>query len=120
MRGKKKYNVGDRIFYEDGDGIIKSDIIIKISDKFYLNNKGERVEYQWLTVEEGEKWSSGIENYSCLSPSNPKCKELVKQYSKFDKQKDAIIESIMEIITQFDKKTQKDILKLLEKKIKMV
>ena len=59
----------------------------------------------------------GIEDYNCLSPRNQKCKELAKKYINFDKHKDEIIDSIMNIVSQYDKSIQKDILKILQTKI---
>lgn len=113
----KEYKVGDRIFYEFSDGSIESDIVIDIKDDFYFDEHNKEIHYQWLTTWRDGNCSTGIESYNCLAPDNPKCKELFKKYRKFDKQKDSIISSIMDILSPWETMIQKDIIKLLETKI---
>lgn len=113
-----KYKVGDRIFYEYyNDSTIGSSIVIEVKDESYLDDRGRKRPYQWLTLWRDGNCSSGIESYNCLSPNDPKVKELAKRYAKFDKEKDSIINSIMKIISPFDKDIQKDIIDLLKVQI---
>lgn len=110
-----RYKVGDRIFYEcDSDGRINSEIVIEVTEEFYFDDRGRKHPYQWLTLWREDNCSSGIEDYNCLSPSNPKVKELVKKFAKFDKQKDSIMDSIMNIFSPWDKEIQEEILELLK------
>jgi len=118
----KKYKVGDRIFYKCWDGSIETDIVIKVQDEVYEVGSGwdklTPFHYQWLTLWEEGNCSTGIENYNCLPQNSPEYKEFAKKYAKFDRQKDNIINSIMKILSPWDKSIQQDILKLLEIKIK--
>lgn len=113
----KSYKVGDRIFYKDADEKICTDIIIEIKDEYYIDDKGKYIEYKLLIIGKHYNWSVGIEDYNCLSPNNPLCKDVVKSYKEFDKNKDEIIGSITKILSKYDKIIQKDILKILETKI---
>lgn len=112
----RSYKVGDRIFYKDADGKICTDIIIEIRDEYYINDKSKHIEYKLLITDKHDNWSMGIEDYNCLSPNNPLCKDIVKSYKEFDKNKDEIIGSITKILSKYDKIIQKDILKILETK----
>lgn len=119
MGRNKKYKVGDRIFYECCDGSVNTDIIIDIEDTSYINDRGKEVSYQWLTLWRDGNVSSGIEDYNCLSPSNPKCRSLVQQFAKFDKKRDDVIGSIVEIMSPWDKNIQEEIMKLLKVKLSL-
>lgn len=110
-----RYKVGDRIFFEaEYDDLIHSEIVIEVTEEFYLDSRGRKHPYQWLTLWREDNCSSGIEDYNCLSPSNPKVKELAKKFAKFDKQKDSIMDSIMNILSPWDKEIQEEILELLK------
>ena len=113
----KTYKVGDRIFYECYDGSIESSIVIDIRNESYLDDRGREHPYQWLTLWRDGNCSSGIENYNCLSPNDPKVKELTKKFAKFDKQKDSIMDSIMNIFSPWEKEIQEEIFELLKMKI---
>ena len=80
---------------------------------------GKEVSYQWLTTWESEsgKTSCGIEDYCCLSASNPKCKVLAAKYEIFDKKKDKIINSILEIMSPWESKIQSEIIDILKLKL---
>ena len=113
-----KYKVGDRIFYEYyDDGTIGSSIILEVEDKSYLDDRGRKHPYQWLTIWREGNCSSGIENYNCLSPNDPKVKELAKKFVKFDKQKDSIMDSLLNILSPWEEEIQKEIIDLLKSKI---
>lgn len=112
---QKKYKIGDRIFYADpyDKEKIHSDIVIDIADKSYIADNGKEVHYQWLVLWKDGNVSSGIENYNCLSPNNPRVKELVKSYAAFDKHKDEIVSKILDILHPWQKPLQEEILKLV-------
>lgn len=115
----KNYKIGDRVFYKCFDESIKSSIVIDVKEESYLDDKGRKHPYQWLTLWRDGNCSSGIENYNCLSPSNPKCRELAKKFAKFDKQKDSIIDSLLNILSPWGKETQKEIIELLKTQLKV-
>ena len=113
-----RYKIGDRIFYESySDGRIYSEIVIDVEEKSYLDDRGRKHLYQWLTLWRDGNCSSGIENYNCLSLNDPKVKELVKKFAKFDKQKDSVMDSIMNILSPWEKEIQEEIFELLKSKI---
>ena len=111
----KTYKVGDRIFYEYvGDGSIGSSIVIDVEEKSYLDDRGREHPYQWLTLWRDGNCSSGIENYNCLSSNDPKVRELAKKFAKFDKQKDSVMNSIMNILSPWEEEIQEEIFELLK------
>ena len=114
----KKYKPGDRVFHERIDHSIATAIVQDVEEESYIDDKGREIPYQMLIFDKGDHWSICTESYNCLSPNNPRCKHLVKQYEQFDNQKDKIISSIMEIMSPFGKSIQKEILELLRLKIK--
>jgi len=115
----KNYKIGDRIFYEcNSDGCIYSKIVIDIKEELYLDDKGRKHPYQWLTLWRDGNCSSGIENYNCLSPSNPKCRELARKFAKFDKQKDSIMDSLLNILSPWGEEIQEQIIELLKIQLK--
>lgn len=118
MGRKRKYKVGDRIFYECYDGSIDTDIIIDIENRYYTDC-GKEIPYQWLVLWRDGNVSSGIEDYSCLSPSNPKCKIIAQQFARFDRKRDEVIDSIVEIMSLWDKRVQEDIVKLLKVRLSL-
>ena len=111
----RNYKVGDRVFYEYiDDGSIGSSIIIAIKEEFYLDDRGRKHPYQWLELWRDGSCSSGIEDYNTLSPNNPKVRELAKKFAKFDKQKDSVMNSIMNILSPWEKEIQEEIFELLK------
>lgn len=112
-----KYKVGDRVFYECYDGSIESSIVIDIRSESYLEDRGRKYPYQWLILWREGNCSSGIENYNCLSPNDPKVKELAKKFAKFDKQKDSVMDSLLNILSPWEEDIQKEIIDLLKIKI---
>lgn len=119
MARRRKYKVGDRIFFEHADGTIDTAIVLKITEQSYIDDNGKEVPYQWLTMWESDsgKVSCGIEDYSCLSSNNPKCKVLAAKYEKFDKEKDKTINSILEIMSSWESKIQSEIIDILKLKL---
>lgn len=115
----KTYKVGDRIFYECFNGSIETAIVIKVRKESYIDDNGKKIPYSWLITYETEngRFSTGIEDYNCLSINNPKCKELAAKYKKFDKKKDTIINSILTIMSPWEKNIQSEIINLLKLKL---
>lgn len=111
----KNYKVGDRIFFEDYEGNVMTDIVLEVEDKSYETDRGYPFHYQWLTVwrSESGRCSSGVENYSCISPNNPRVRELAKRYAKFDKNKDKLIDDMLKLLEEYDDEIKRDAVKLL-------
>lgn len=118
---RRKYKVGDRIFFEYFGGTIDTAIVLKTTEQSYINDNGKEVSYQWLTTYESDcgKVSCGIEDYSCLSSINPKCRVLAVQCKKFDKKKDKIINSILEIMSPWESKIQSEIIDTIKLKLNL-
>lgn len=78
---RKKYKVGDRIFYEDYKGDIASAIILGIEDREMDSDmygrpakKGTMVKYRLYKTGA----CAFIEDYNCLPENDPRVKELKK------------------------------------------
>lgn len=111
---KKNYKIGDRIFFDCYDGSIETAIVIDIEDKSFLTDKGKEFHYKNLITWRDGNCSMAIEDYNCLSPNNPKCKELAKQFKKFDSHKGEMINSIMDILKPYGKRQMEELLDLLK------
>lgn len=84
----RDYKVGDRIFYDEyPSGKVCTDIVKRVEEESYLDDKGKEIPYKWLIVWESGNCSSGIEDYNCLPYSGPRVKDLIKKYKRFDKEK---------------------------------
>ena len=105
----REYKPGDRIFYKCFDGTIGTDIVLKVEDSSYTDDKGRVVPFKWLKVDE----YSGIEDYNCLSYNSPEVKELRKQYNSFDKAKPKLIADISKILSPYNSEMKKQLLKEL-------
>ena len=87
--------------------------MIDIKDESYIADNGKEVPYQWLVLWKDGNATTGIEDYSCLSPNSPRVKELAKSYAAFDKHKDEIISKILDLLHPWQKPMQEEILKLV-------
>ena len=58
MAKRRKYKVGDRIFFEHTDSIIDTAIVLKTTEQSYIDDNGKEVSYQWLTT-----WEDEIRNH---------------------------------------------------------
>lgn len=115
---RKDYNVGDRIFYKTyPDNGICTDTVKKVNEESYIDDKGKEIPYKWLTLWEDGNCSSGIEDYNCLPYSDPRVKALAKKFEQFDKEKPDIIDSIIQMISSYDKLMQKEIIDMLKIKL---
>lgn len=114
----KDYKVGDRIFYEEyPSGEICTDIVKKVKEKSYRDDKGKEIPYKWLVLWESGNCSSGIEDYNCLPYSDPRVKEFAKKFKQFDKEKDTIMDSIVSMLSPYDKFMQTEIIDMLKIKL---
>ena len=114
----KDYKVGDRIFYEEySSGKICTDIVKKVKEESYLNDKGKEIRCKWLVLWESGNCSTGIEDYNCLPYSDPRVKDLVKKFERFDKEKDVIMDSIIDMLSPYDKLMQAEIIDVLKIKL---
>lgn len=112
---RKEYKVGDRIFYETyPDKEVCTAIIKRIKDDFYLSDNNREIPFKWLVLWEDGNCSSGIEDYNCLSENDPRVKELAKKFKDFDKNKEDIVNSIYERVSQYDKLAQIELIDLLK------
>ena len=84
MARRKKYKVGDRIFFEYHDGTVGTDIVLEVNPESYVDNNGRTVSYDELVVWKSGNCSSSIEDYNTLPYSDPRVKELQKQLAKQD------------------------------------
>ena len=114
---RKKCKVGDRVFFELPGGDIETAIVLEVEEQSYINDYGKEIPYLWLTTDKSDNFTMGIEDYNCLSASNPKCKELVAKYKKFDKKKDEIVNSILEIMSPWERAIQSEIIDTLKLKL---
>lgn len=98
---KQKHKIGDRVFYECFDGTIRTNVILDIIDCSYTNDKGKEVKYKDFIVWREGNCSLPVEDYNCLSPDDPRCRNIAKQYEQYDKDKESVISSITEIIDKY-------------------
>lgn len=98
---KQKHKIGNRVFYECFDGTISTNVILDINDCSYTNDKGKKVKYKEFILWREGNCSSAVEDYNCLSPNDPRCRDITKQYKQYDKDRESIISSIMEIIDKY-------------------
>ncbi len=111
----KDYKVGDRIFYEAyPNKEVCTDIVKRVKEDSYLNDKGKEIPYKWLTLWESGNCSSGIEDYNCLPYSDPRVKELFKSYKKFDKERGDIVSSILKILSPYGKPQIEEVIDMLK------
>lgn len=114
----KDYKVGDRIFYETyPEKEIRTDIVKKVEEDSYRNDKGKEIPFKWLVLWENGYYSSGIEDYNCLPYSDPRVKDFAKKFERFDKEKDAIMDSIIDMLSPYDKSMQVEIIDMLKIKL---
>ena len=84
MSRRKKYKVGDRIFFECYDGTADTATVLEIEPKSYIDDNGRTVNYDMLITWKSGNCSSSIEDYNTLPLSDSRVKELQKQLAKQD------------------------------------
>lgn len=94
MARRKKYKVGDRIFFEYHDGTVGTEIVLEIEPKSYVDDNGKTINYDMLTVWKSGNCSSSIEDYNTLPLSDPRVKALLKELKKQDECADIIREFV--------------------------
>lgn len=94
MARRKKYKVGDRIFYEYNDGTIGTDIVLEVKPDSYIDDNGKTINYDMLIIWKSGNCSSSIEDYNTLPYSDPRVKALMKELKKQDECSDIIREFV--------------------------
>lgn len=94
MGRKKKYKVGDRIFFEYYDGTIGTKTVIDIKPESYVDDNGRTINYDMLITWKSGNFSSGTEDYNTLPLSDPRVKALMKELKKQDECADIIREFV--------------------------
>lgn len=85
MGRRKKYKVGDRIFFECLDGTIGTEIVLEVIPDTYIDDNNKPIHYDTLvTHKSGEQFSEEIEDYNTLPYSDPRVKALMKELKKQD------------------------------------
>ena len=93
MGRRKKYKVGDRIFFEYLDGTIGTEIVLEVISDTYID--GNNKPYDMLvTHKSGEQFSEEIEDYNTLPYSDPRVKAMMKELKKQDEFADEIREFV--------------------------
>jgi hypothetical protein len=106
----KEYKKGDRIFYEYYDGTIGTAIVLDTEDRVYESIDDKPIKFKMLKT--GPYTS--IEDYSCLPMSDPRVKELIKKYKKFDKEKEEIINKMAVLLSSYEKTAQEEAINILK------
>jgi len=94
MGRRKKYKVGDRIFFEYYDGTVGTKTVIDIKPKSYVDDNGRTINYDMLITWKSGNCSSGTEGYNTLPYSDPRVKALMKELKKQDECADKIREFV--------------------------
>ena len=94
MGRRKKYKVGDRLFYENYDGTVGTATVLEIKPRSYVDDNGKTVNYNMLVTERGANWFSSTEDYNTLPLSDPRVKALLKELKKQDEFADIIREFV--------------------------
>lgn len=103
---KRKFKLGERVFYKCYDGQIESGIITGIEDSVYQNERNEDIPFKMLHI---EKYGV-LEDYNVLAKNNEEAAQLKLKYKTADK----IIKKIMKMIQPFNKTTIKYIIENIE------
>ena len=94
MARRKKYKVGDRIFFEYYDGTVGTAIVLEIEPKSYVDDNGKTINYNMLVTDRGSNWTVSTEDYNTLPYSDHRVKELMKELKKQDELADIIREFV--------------------------
>jgi len=95
MARRKKYKVGDRIFFEHLDGTIGTEIVLEVIPDTYIDDNNKPIHFDMLvTYKSGEQFSEEIEDYNTLPYSDPRVKALMKELKKQDECADIIREFV--------------------------
>lgn len=111
MGRRKKYKVGERIFFEiyqpDGKIGIESGIVQKITESSYTNDYGKEIPFKFLWIDE----MTTVEDYLVVPISDPRAKELSKHFKRVDK-----IAKLLEqwITDNYYRSEKKEVLEALE------
>lgn len=103
---KRKFKLGERVFYKCYNGQIESGIITGIEDSTYQNERNEDIPFKMLHI---GKYGI-LEDYNVLPENNKEVAELKLKFKTADK----IIKKIKKIIQPIDKTTIEYIIENLE------
>lgn len=103
---KRKFKIGERVFYKCYDGQIESGIITGIEDSTYQNEKNKNIPFKMLHI---GKYGA-IEDYNILPKNNEEAVQLKLKFKTADK----IIKKIMKMIQPFNKATIEYIIENLQ------
>lgn len=105
MSRRKKYKVGDRIFFDKYDGTIGSDIVLDIIPKSYIDDNGEEVKFNQLVTYKSEHITCICEDYNTLPYSDPRVKALMKEFKKQDRFANLLRDFVLIHLSTNDTKT---------------
>lgn len=94
MARRKKYKIGDRIFFEYLDGTVGTATVLEIEPESYVDDNGKTINYDMLITLKSGNYSSGTEDYNTLPLSDPRVKALKKELKKQDEFADEIREFV--------------------------
>lgn len=94
MARRKKYKVGDMIFFEYYDCTVGTAIVLEIEPKSYVDDNGKTINYDMLITWKSGNCCSGTEDYNTLPYSDPRVKALMKELKKQDECADIIREFV--------------------------
>ena len=103
---KRKFKIGERVFYKCYDGKIESGIITGIEDSIYQNKRNEDIPFKMLHI---GKYGI-LEDYNVLPKNNEEAAQLKLKYKTADR----IIKKIKKMIRPFDKATIEYIIENLQ------
>ena len=84
MAKRRKYKIGDRIFYEHFDRTVGTAIVLEIKPESYIDDNGKTINYDMLIIWKSGNCTSGIEDYNTLPYSDPRVKVLLQELKKQD------------------------------------
>lgn len=105
MGRRKKYKVGDRIFFEYYDGTVGTKTVLGIEPKSYVDDNGKTVNYDMLITWKSGNASSGTEDYNTLPYSDPRVKALMEKLKKQDEIADLVRDFVIANSDIYDTET---------------
>lgn len=101
MGRRKKYKVGDRVFFEFYDGSIGSAIVRQVIPDTYIDVDNKPYHFDMLKTGD----NTSIEDYATLPYSDPRVKALIKQFKKQDEIADLVRDFVIANSDIYDTET---------------